>query len=203
MAEDRVSQRRADVSVPRDHLTQPLHPSAWSAKTTAVGDLRSKRHIRRSQHSRIYKDARGRIADAISIRDSGAIPMRQADWKLRRTDSCRGFQCGPSTIGTHQQARQHSAAVSVGGGSSSGRSFGSRLEASVHPPGDASAKEHCEGGDGTQAGGSVVLDVAKRVGRSAISTIRFVRGRARYRTWCELNTVYLSGHPAPCKGSLN
>jgi len=37
-------------------------------------------------------------------------------------------------------------------------------EASVHPPGDASAKEHCEGGDETQAGGSVVLDVAKRVG---------------------------------------
>jgi hypothetical protein len=30
--------------------------------------LRSKRRIRRSQHSRIFRDARGQIADAISIR---------------------------------------------------------------------------------------------------------------------------------------
>jgi len=30
--------------------------------------LRSKRHMRRSQHSHIFKDSRGRIADAISIR---------------------------------------------------------------------------------------------------------------------------------------
>ena len=75
---------------------------------------------------------------------------------------------------------------SCSGGSPSGGAFGSRLEASVYPPGDASAKEYCEGSDGTQAGGSVVLDVAKRMGLSAVSRVRFVRGRARYRTWCEL-----------------
>jgi len=34
--------------------------------------LRSKRHMRRSQHSRIFKDSRGRIADAISIRERPA-----------------------------------------------------------------------------------------------------------------------------------
>ena len=34
--------------------------------------LRSKRHMRRSQHSHIFKDSRGRIADAISIRERPA-----------------------------------------------------------------------------------------------------------------------------------
>ncbi len=41
-------------------------------KKELLGHLRSKRRIRRSQHSRIYKDSRGRIADAISIRERPA-----------------------------------------------------------------------------------------------------------------------------------
>jgi hypothetical protein len=32
---------------------------------------------------------------------------------------------------------------------------------SLNAPGDASAQKHCQGSDGTQAGGSVVLDVAE------------------------------------------
>jgi len=38
-------------------------------KKELVGHLRSKRCIRRSRHSRIFKDSRGQIADAISIRE--------------------------------------------------------------------------------------------------------------------------------------
>ena len=41
-------------------------------KKELMGHLRTKRRIRRSQHSRIYNDARGRIADAISIRERPA-----------------------------------------------------------------------------------------------------------------------------------
>ena len=41
-------------------------------KKELMGHLRTRRRIRRSQHSRIYKDARGRIADAISIRERPA-----------------------------------------------------------------------------------------------------------------------------------
>ena len=41
-------------------------------KQELLEHLRSKRRIRRSQHSRIYKDSRGRIADAISIRERPA-----------------------------------------------------------------------------------------------------------------------------------
>src|SRR5271170_7785379 len=41
-------------------------------KKELVAHLRSKRRIRRSQHSRIFKDSRGQIADAISIRERPA-----------------------------------------------------------------------------------------------------------------------------------
>jgi IS30 family transposase len=41
-------------------------------KKELMGHLRTRRRIRRSQHSRIYKDARGRIAEAISIRERPA-----------------------------------------------------------------------------------------------------------------------------------
>src|SRR3979411_1092156 len=41
-------------------------------KKELLEHLRSKRRIRRSQHSRIFKDARGQIPEAISIRERPA-----------------------------------------------------------------------------------------------------------------------------------
>jgi len=41
-------------------------------KKELLGHLRSKRRIRRSQHARIFRDSRGQIADAISIRERPA-----------------------------------------------------------------------------------------------------------------------------------
>jgi IS30 family transposase len=41
-------------------------------KKELMGHLRTKRRMRRSQHSRIFKDSRGQIADAISIRERPA-----------------------------------------------------------------------------------------------------------------------------------
>jgi IS30 family transposase len=41
-------------------------------KKELMAHLRTKRRMRRSQHSRIYKDSRGRIADAVSIRERPA-----------------------------------------------------------------------------------------------------------------------------------
>jgi IS30 family transposase len=41
-------------------------------KKELLGHLRSQRRIRRSRHARIFKDARGQIADAISIRERPA-----------------------------------------------------------------------------------------------------------------------------------
>jgi transposase, IS30 family len=41
-------------------------------KKELIGHLRSKRRIRRSQHSHVFRDARGQIVDAISIRERPA-----------------------------------------------------------------------------------------------------------------------------------
>jgi len=37
----------------------------------------------------------------------------------------------------------------------------SAVATSIHSPGDASAQEHCQGSDGAEVGGSLVLDVAE------------------------------------------
>ncbi len=58
-------------------------------------------------------------------------------------------------------ALQFVVALLVGGGSPSGGAYPSWLETSVHSPGDASTQKHCQGSDGTPAGGAVVLDVAE------------------------------------------
>src|SRR6266851_3444640 len=49
----------------------PEQISGW-LKIQLIGHLRSKRRIRRSQHARIFKDSRGQIVDAVSIRERPA-----------------------------------------------------------------------------------------------------------------------------------
>ena len=53
-------------------------------------------------------------------------------------------------------------------------------------PGDASRKTHRQGGHGPETRGSLVLDVAERLGVCAVGRFRFARGTARNRTWREL-----------------
>jgi IS30 family transposase len=73
MVEDPVSRGREHTRVPRNDLSQLVHPSPRSAEERAAGGhLRSKRRIRRSQHARIFKDSRGQIVDAVSIRQRPA-----------------------------------------------------------------------------------------------------------------------------------
>jgi hypothetical protein len=70
-------------------------------------------------------------------------------------------QCSQAATWAHQQAREFLAAVPTRASSPSSRARSSGLETSVHAPGDASTQKHCQGSDGTQARGSVVLDVAE------------------------------------------
>jgi IS30 family transposase len=69
------TQYPADESMRVSHETiyRSLFIQARGAlKKELVGHLRSKRRIRRSQHSRVFRDSRGQIVDAISIRDRPA-----------------------------------------------------------------------------------------------------------------------------------
>ena len=88
-----------------------------------------------------------------------------------------------ATAGTHQQARQLTAALFVGGGGTGGGALRPGLAASVPTSGDASRTSHRQSGHGQKTGGSVVLDVAERLGVCAVGRVRFARGTARNRTW--------------------
>ena len=66
---------------PRDERMRVSHETIYRSlfiqargvlKKELMGHLRTKRRMRRSQHSRIFKDSRGQIADAISIRERPA-----------------------------------------------------------------------------------------------------------------------------------
>ncbi len=52
--------------------------------------------------------------------------------------------------------------------------------------GDTARTSHRQGGDGAQTSRSAVLDVAQWLGAFAVRRIRFARGKARNRTWREL-----------------
>jgi IS30 family transposase len=74
-AADLKIQYPADESMCVSHET--IHRSLFIQargvlKKELLGHLRSKRRIRRSQHSRILKDSRDQIVDAISIRERPA-----------------------------------------------------------------------------------------------------------------------------------
>jgi len=71
----------------------------------------------------------------------------------------------------------------AGGGSTGGCALQSGLAASLSTAGHEATKEHCQGSYGAKTGNLSVLDVAKRVGVSAVGQVRFARGTARYRKW--------------------
>jgi transposase len=66
-----------------------------------------------------------------------------------------------TTAGAHHQRRQFLIALLASGGSPSSCTYQPGVETPVHPLGDTSAQEHCQGRDGPQNGGSFVLDVAE------------------------------------------
>src|SRR5260221_2155116 len=69
------------IQYPNDESMRVSHETIYRSlfiqargvlKKELIGHLRSKRRIRRSQHARIFKDSRGQIVDAISIRERPA-----------------------------------------------------------------------------------------------------------------------------------
>ena len=60
------------MRVSHETIYRSLFIQARGVKKELLGHLRSKRRIRRSRHSRIFKDSRGQIVDAISIRERPA-----------------------------------------------------------------------------------------------------------------------------------
>jgi IS30 family transposase len=69
----RLRQANESMRVSHETIYRSLFIQARGVlKKELIGHLRSKRRIRRSQHARIFKDSRGQIVDAISIKERPA-----------------------------------------------------------------------------------------------------------------------------------
>src|SRR5207237_10283707 len=79
------------------------------------------------------------------------------------------------------------AAFVAGRSDASRRALRSRAATPVRALGRAAPTGDRPGGDGPQAGGPHVLDVAQGMGLPAGFAVRFARGATRGKPWCEVD----------------
>ena len=89
-----------------------------------------------------------------------------------------------TAVRTHHETRQLAAAFSAGRGGASYGAQRSRMAPPVFSPSATTRTEDRQGRDGTETGGSSVLDVAPGMELRAAEKVRFARGRARKSRWC-------------------
>src|SRR5579864_5116392 len=124
----------------------------------------------------------------------------EADCQLRGTGSRRRVQRGPATTGPHQQTGKRSVALPAGGSRAGHGAQRSAMAPPVLSPGPAARAQDRQSRDGPETGGSVVLDVAARLGLRRNAAARFARGRARKSPWCAVNhrrNDWASRSPSP------
>jgi transposase len=107
--------------------------------------------------------------------------------QLLGTDPLRRLKRQPAATGTHQQTRQRAVAFSAGRSGASRCPCQYRLATRVPAPGNAPRTSDRQGSDGPQTRSPLVLDVAQGMGLRTVFAIRFARGAARSRLWCEVD----------------
>src|SRR3954447_25779668 len=131
--------------------------------------------------------SRGGAADGTGLRtgdrNSRALPLRQATRQLCRTGAGGEVQWRSAAVGTHQQARQRTAALSAGGSSAGHGAQSAGVAQQVFPSGHAAWTEDRESSDGAEVGRASVLDVASGLRLRPDAEARFARGRARKSRW--------------------
>jgi hypothetical protein len=126
-------------------------------------------------------------------RPDRALSQRQAGGELSGIGAAGRVERESATAGAYHQAGQFDASLPAGG---SGAGDGAQLAGvaqSVLSPGDATRTEDCQSRDGSQAGGSSVLDVAKGMGLRAGEKVRFARGTAWTSRWCAAEHRVIDG----------
>src|SRR5208283_905301 len=133
---------------------------------------------------------------------SGSVSVWQADRELPRFGAVGRVQRTAAAVGTHHETRQLAPAFSAGGGGASYGAQRSRMAPPVFSPRAATRTEDCQGRDGTETGGSSVLDVAQGMGLPAVDKVRFARGRARKSRWCAVQHRVIDwASRSPSRGS--
>ena len=131
------------------------------------------------------------FADGTGLRvdrgDPATICLWQADRELCGIGANGRIQRRSSTARPYQQTGEFSTAVLAGGSGASDGAERPGLAAKVSAPSGTSRTENREGGDGTQAGGPSLLDVAEGVGLRASEEVRFARGTTRKSSGCAVD----------------
>ena len=96
------------------------------------------------------------------------------------------FERKSATAGTYHETRQRSAAFPAGGSGASDGAQPPGMAQPVPPPDDEAGTENRQGRHGEETGGSLVLDDAQGMGLREVNKVRFARGKARNRRWCEV-----------------
>jgi len=134
--------------------------------------------------------SRSRTADGTGFcadhRESGSVPMWQANRELSGIGAAGGLERESTTAGPYHQTRQHSVALLVSGSGPGDGAQRSRMAEQVPPSDDAPGTKDRQGRDGAQTGGSDVLDDAQGMELRAVEKVRFARGTTRTRRWCEV-----------------
>ena len=113
--------------------------------------------------------------------------LRETDCQLCWSGSGGKVQRRSATTGTHQQTRQRTASLSASGSSAGHGTQSAAMAQQVLASCHAAWTEDRQGGDGPQAGGASVLDVAEGPRLRPVAKVRFARGRARKSPWCAVN----------------
>src|SRR5712671_3940466 len=132
----------------------------------------------------------GRATDRTGLRaddrEGRSVSVWQADRELSGTGTVGRFEREPATTGTYHETGKLFAALPAGGSGASDGAQPPGMAQAVCPPDDEAGTENRQGRHGEETGGSHVLDDAQGMGFRKINKVRFARGKARNRRWCEV-----------------
>src|ERR1039457_6383824 len=152
--------------------------------------------------------SRGGPADRTGLRadhrESGSVSVWQAGRVLSGTGAVGEVERESAPVGTYHETRQLAAAFPVSGSGASHDAQPPGMAEEVCPPDDAARTENRQGRHGAKTSGSFVLDDAQGMGLRAVEKIRFARGKARNRRWCEVKHREIDWvSRSPSRGSSN
>jgi len=152
--------------------------------------------------------SRGGSTDGVSLRadhrESGSVSVWQADRGLLGVSATGGLERGTASAGTYHETRQLTVALPVSGSGASDGAQPPGMAEQVLPPDDAARTEDRQGRPGAKVGSSFVLDVTEGMGLRAVEKVRFARGKARIRRWCEVEHREIDWvSRSPSRGSSN
>src|ERR1700722_18570088 len=183
-------------------------PQSWADPNDCRADARDRAGSGEMSGSAAVKNPPwGRATDRPGLRtdyrEGRSVSVWQADRELSGTGTVGRFEREPATTRTYHETRQHTVAFPAGGSSASDGAQPPGMAQPVCPPDDEAGTENRQGRHGAETGSSLVLDDAQGMGFRKVNKVRFARGKARNRRWCEVKHRVIDWvSRSPCTGEF-